>query len=265
MEAAPNNQRRQVAEKKVEFQGGNAQVNVSISKQPAPGSVATGVDCLTLKRAPNLSWLLCAATLLFIASPLSVVYTDALLAKRFAAGVFRGDVRRIVELSEAFGHGGAVMLILLTIGLANPSRVRQIAIAAAGVLSAGLYANLIKLTLARSRPHAWNGENIYASFQGWFPGKLEYALQSFPSGHTATAFGLAVGLSWQFPTAAPMFYFFATLTALQRMHGQAHFLSDVLCGAAVGIACSAVTIRALCNAPWNFKNQGLQIDSSDPS
>jgi len=60
---------------------------------------------------------------------------------------------------------------------------------------------------------------------------------SFPSGHTALAFSVAPvvahHLGWQAGLAA---YTVATATGLARMEDRHHYLSDVLVGAAIGIA-----------------------------
>ena len=63
-------------------------------------------------------------------------------------------------------------------------------------------------------------------------------LQSFPSGHTATAVGLAFGLGWLYPRGRWLFLGFAVLAAFQRVESSAHFVSDTFCGAA--IACVIV-------------------------
>jgi membrane-associated phospholipid phosphatase len=62
-----------------------------------------------------------------------------------------------------------------------------------------------------------------------------WELQSFPSGHTATAVGLALALSSLYPGGRRLFALLAVLAASQRVLFDAHFLSDTL--VAAGIAC----------------------------
>jgi undecaprenyl-diphosphatase len=57
---------------------------------------------------------------------------------------------------------------------------------------------------------------------------------SFPSGHTITAFSVAVSLSLFYPELAPGLLFCALSVAASRILLGMHFLSDVLAGAAVG-------------------------------
>jgi undecaprenyl-diphosphatase len=57
---------------------------------------------------------------------------------------------------------------------------------------------------------------------------------SFPSGHTITAFSVAVSLSLFYPELAPGLLFCALSVAASRVLLGMHFLSDVLAGAAIG-------------------------------
>jgi undecaprenyl-diphosphatase len=57
---------------------------------------------------------------------------------------------------------------------------------------------------------------------------------SFPSGHTITAFAVAVSLSRFYPELAPGLFFCAVSVAASRILLGMHFLSDVLAGAVIG-------------------------------
>jgi len=59
---------------------------------------------------------------------------------------------------------------------------------------------------------------------------------SFPSAHTAIAFTLAVLLSKYYPKYKIIFYVLAIITAITRIYSGAHYLSDVIGGAILGIA-----------------------------
>jgi len=65
---------------------------------------------------------------------------------------------------------------------------------------------------------------------------------SFPSGHTITAFAVAVSLSSFYPDMATGLLFCALSIAASRVLLGMHFLSDVLAGAAIGttVACASV-------------------------
>ena len=59
---------------------------------------------------------------------------------------------------------------------------------------------------------------------------------SFPSGHTITAFAVAVSLSMFYPALLVGLLFCAVSVAASRILLGMHFLSDVLAGAAIGTA-----------------------------
>jgi undecaprenyl-diphosphatase len=65
---------------------------------------------------------------------------------------------------------------------------------------------------------------------------------SFPSGHTITAFAVALTLSRYYPDLATGLLFCALSIAASRILLGMHFLSDVLAGAAIGsiVACGSV-------------------------
>lgn len=62
---------------------------------------------------------------------------------------------------------------------------------------------------------------------------------SFPSGHTTTAFVAAEFLNQEFKHKSVLYsiggYAIATATGIARMYNNRHYLSDVICGAGIGI------------------------------
>jgi len=65
---------------------------------------------------------------------------------------------------------------------------------------------------------------------------------SFPSGHTMTAFSIALVLSFFYPTLEGPLYFLAVSIALSRIVLGMHFLSDVLAGAVLGSALGVASL-----------------------
>lgn len=138
--------------------------------------------------------------------------------------------------SETFGHGMGVTLILIAVWVLDPGRRSTMLGLVGGSLGAGLVANTAKLIIARTRPRSLDltQGSVWDSFGRWFPGDLGNAGQSFPSGHTATAVGLAVMLTARYPHGRWYFAVMAALVGLQRIECSAHYPSDVLAGAAIG-------------------------------
>jgi undecaprenyl-diphosphatase len=67
---------------------------------------------------------------------------------------------------------------------------------------------------------------------------------SFPSGHTITAFSVAVTLGTFYPELRPVLLFTATSIAASRVLLGMHFLSDVIAGAMLGTLLGVISAAA---------------------
>ena len=65
---------------------------------------------------------------------------------------------------------------------------------------------------------------------------------SFPSGHTMTAFSVALVVSYFYPSLEVPLFFLALSIAVSRIVLGMHFLSDVLAGIVLGVALGCATI-----------------------
>jgi membrane-associated phospholipid phosphatase len=101
----------------------------------------------------------------------------------------------------------------------------------------GLVVAIVKRFIGRVRPSP-AGPFAYEPLH-WRP---DFA--SLPSGHTTTAFATLVAVGALFPRARPYLWGFALLIAASRIAVSAHFVSDVLAGAAVG------ALGAWCVRDW---------------
>ncbi len=66
--------------------------------------------------------------------------------------------------------------------------------------------------------------------------------RAFPSGNMATAMALTIGLCLIAPRGRWLYAMLCSLTVLQRLHSESHFLSDVVGGAAAGLLWSYVCL-----------------------
>lgn len=104
---------------------------------------------------------------------------------------------------------------------------------------AALLVNGLKHLIGRPRPkftHSgeWQFDPSWAS-----------GFDSFPSGHTAASFALATVLAKRFPCIAPLCLGVAAFVMLSRVLRGAHFPTDVLGGAVVGIISGAIASAPL--------------------
>jgi membrane-associated phospholipid phosphatase len=98
--------------------------------------------------------------------------------------------------------------------------------------------HVIKLFLGRRRPRDDFEHGLYG-FR-YFTWELQY--DSFPSGHAMTIFPVAVVLSAAMSSLAPLWLALALALALTRALLTAHFLADVMIGAAIGIVATRETL-----------------------
>lgn len=67
---------------------------------------------------------------------------------------------------------------------------------------------------------------------------------SFPSGHSITAFAIAISIGFFYPQLQLCLLFIALLIAASRIILGMHFLSDVLAGSAIGVVLGLVSFHA---------------------
>jgi undecaprenyl-diphosphatase len=135
---------------------------------------------------------------------------------------------RLYVLSATRGGDGWLWYAMGLVILALGGKTRFEALGAAGLssaLSVVLFSRLKRLTGRRRpcqiAPHCWATLLPPDQF-------------SFPSGHTMTAFAVAIPLSLFYPTLSIGLLFCALSIATSRIVLGMHFLSDVVAGALIG-------------------------------
>jgi membrane-associated phospholipid phosphatase len=145
-----------------------------------------------------------------------------------------GDLRRLLQFGEVFAHSfGCVAILgsLLWIDVKNRPKLWN---ASAFILICGTLANLAKYLIPRHRPYTYDEffpsttwETFGSPFsRSWF----DESIRSFPSGHSATAVAMAIGLTYVYPRGRWVFLSLALLATLQRLFSGAHYASDILAG-----------------------------------
>lgn len=163
-------------------------------------------------------------------------------------------IARVLKSPGHFGFTIAVAALLVMFH-------RRAWHAAAALLLAagfqGIFYSVIKWAVGRHRPVPEFGIAPFSfrPFANGLHGLLtaEHGL-SFPSGHAALAFATAGCLAALMPRFAALCYMLAGVVAVERVLESAHYLSDVIAGAALGVCCARLALRlvpthAVCREP----------------
>jgi hypothetical protein len=213
-------------------------------------------DSLALVRAPfnwnSSDWLKAGAVGLGIGGVM-------LFDEQLASGVQEnrsGSTNRLSQLTTRFGSAdafyisGALVISGIAFKNSNVSSMGREAIEAS--IFTGIIGGLSKKAFGRERPITSADETNFR------PGSSN---QSFPSGHTTEAFTLASVVAarssgWLIPTLA---YAGACLVAYDRVNDRAHFPSDVVAGAALGIAVGRFVVHRHQPEPQGIPQVELQV------
>jgi membrane-associated phospholipid phosphatase len=170
-------------------------------------------------------------------SIISYFYWDILLAI-YCKGL-RPSVLAIADIVTTLGNSLWYFIILVPVFIyfwflaKNKLWSKRIIFILVSLSISGLLNLLIKWLAGRYRPNML--EKGYFGFNYFGVG---YDLNSFPSGHTVTAFSLAAAVSILFPRAGIAAFIIAISIGITRIILTSHYLSDVIAGAGIGILCT---------------------------
>ena len=133
-------------------------------------------------------------------------------------------------VADLGGAGLGAILILAAAVIVSRTKISRVPLLTTITLGGGLLADIVKILIWRTRPHQTNLfiASFESTFHGFFPlFSAGSHGQSFPSGHAATAMGLAVALSILYPRGRWFFALIAVAVATSRVIVHAHFPTDV--------------------------------------
>ena len=123
------------------------------------------------------------------------------------------------------------------------------------VAGAGLATDLLKRIFARARPVNFIEHDVTGFFH-WHEafGKGAYQFYSFPSGHTTTAFSVAMAIALMLPEKSRpwrvLAFVIASIFGIARIMVEAHYTSDVIAGMMMGCWGAILVKRYLDRAKW---------------
>jgi lipid A 4'-phosphatase len=193
-----------------------------------------------LRRPRLLAWLLA----IVIAAAVSMAFVDRPVARIFHDGDPRMHAAFAFITKFGLSDGYLIVSGLLFFGLrVAAARLHDTARARRALLNAyralyvfavvavsGLAADLIKIICGRARPKLLFRDDLY----GFSWGATQADYWSFPSGHATTIAGLATALFFLWPRGLPLYVVAALLVMASRIALDAHYVSDVIVGAAIG-------------------------------
>ncbi|HEY5379897.1 MAG TPA: phosphatase PAP2 family protein [Pseudolabrys sp.] len=127
----------------------------------------------------------------------------------------------------------------------------------------GIFVNIVKHIFGRARPMVGGSLDPYLFRPFTWP--AGYA--SLPSGHAATAFSVLVAFGMLWPRARTVLWIYALLILVSRVAVTAHYPSDVLTGAVVGVVGVLLVRRwfALRGLGFSIGQDGILYQKSGPS
>lgn len=136
----------------------------------------------------------------------------------------------VIEIGLALGFAAAIIGVVSNKGRNEywTSRLFYVCISCAVAIVIG---EGLKILLARYRPVMLFESGAY----GFHFFSTQWALNSTPSGHTLRMFSVMTALAMLFPRGRIPFFTIAVLVGLSRIAVTAHYPSDVLFGAFIGV------------------------------
>lgn len=158
-----------------------------------------------------------------------------------------GDVKRELEALQQYGQLAFSLIIAAVVFILDPANRRRLLDWLAAGIAAALVSNGLKYMIARPRPSQHDPAHIVGLF-GSYPVRrgdgsyvMEtgfsggYALASMPSRHAVFAVLSSVVLATIVPRLRWLFVGLALLVCIARVWTQAHYPTDVVAGAALGL------------------------------
>lgn len=178
-------------------------------------------------------WVLLTLSILLLSTG-SFFAADQPIALWIHDNLQTGPITNLFAAITVLGDSLWSLLLGLFLFIAGRGRNQRLAISGhflmATVATSGIVVDIIKFISGRSRPALLFSEHI-ATFSFF---RTEHLWTSFPSGHSATAWSIAMFLALLFPKWRHLSILFGVLVAASRVVLNYHYLSDVIIGSYLG-------------------------------
>lgn len=168
---------------------------------------------------------------------------------------FGGDLKRELEALQQYGQLAFSVIIATVIFTLDPANRRRLVDWALAGVVALVASNGLKFLIGRPRPglndplhivgpvgaYPIERDGIMTLESVWTAG---HALSSMPSRHATFAVVSSVFLSALYPRLKPIVFLLALVVCVARILNQAHYPTDVIAGAAIGLVIGRWAVRA---------------------
>lgn len=216
-------------------------------------SIAPRHSTRATRRTPLLGLLVVVLLL-----PLLILFDGAISrwAVDFQERYLIGDILHELRMLQQFGQGASVLLLAWAIWLLQPALRRRLLDWILAVVVAAVAGFMMKILIGRPRPKFDDPHRFLGPF-GVYPipgesqdrhaweigGGISSDLWSMPSNHTLFAVVMSSMLWVWYPRLRPLAVLMASLVGLARIFFGAHYLSDVVVGAVLGIVIAVPIAR----------------------
>ncbi len=158
--------------------------------------------------------------------------------KNHASSRVADDVSAMYKLSlpTLAGFG------LYGLAAGDPIAKETFLLGAESVVITAVFVQTLKRSLGRHRPYTGDSHDTWSG-----PVLFDHGEDlSFPSGDASTAFAIASVVAAEYDNAVvpPVVYTLSSLVALERVHNNAHWSSDVFVGSAIGYFTGKAVVRS---------------------
>ncbi len=161
-----------------------------------------------------------------------------LFLRGFDCGLFRFmDVIFAAKVLIGFSAGLAAGFWMRTKIKKNPGTYLL-----ASVVGASLITGILKVLIGRMRPVFFDA----LGQTGFYPFNFEWAFNSMPSGHTAASFAALTAIALMFPKYKWAAMSLGVIIGISRVCVGAHWPSDVVLAAFIGISVTLLIFRWMC-------------------
>ncbi len=219
-------------------------------------------------------WLL--AGLLGIAGLAVLIALDGPMARaaRWGNGHLWGDTARVLQWLHEYGQGPSVLLVAIIVWQLDPRRRRQLVHWLIGIGITAVLLTTLKLAIGRPRPKfdepllflgpfgaypLGQDRGVHHAWEFWVP--YSWELWSMPSSHAAYAAVMSYFLGSLYPRIRVVVVVLAAVVCVCRVLYGAHYPSDVVVGAAIGVIAGRLAMRS----PLRADGAGALADASRPA